>query len=351
MRQYAVDHPASRDPSAPCLPGSGGGVANFDFADFLASSNHSIAENPVPVPIHFEALPRPPSYFKFAYPTPEALQLEKASFDGDLNLVNHILQEWEAKPENDRFPQTFFGQSYSHAMRGGHISIARCLLDYGIPFKEHLCGYEFKEAMELKSYDFLQLYLDHGFDINKQIDQFYSTALSLTYSRFHDIEMTRWFLDHGADSNRESKGWAECNTPLGWAVANASLDTIKLLFDRGGSIKHGDPLIHVASRKNPDRIQVVEYLLAKGARADINKLHYHDNAALSYERNPFFECDAAIHMAARVGHLDVVELLIARGADPLLPNSKGQLAIDVARQANHDNIVNYLTRFTNRTKL
>ena len=236
-------------------------------------------------------------------------------------------------------------------MRGGHISIARCLLDYGIPLKEHLSGYEFKEATELKSYDFLQLYLDHGFDINKQMDQFYSTALSLTYSRFHDIEMTRWFLDHGADPNRESRGWAECNTPLGWAVANASLDIIKLLFDRGGSIKHGDLLIHVAYRKNPDRIQVVEYLLAKGALADINKLRYHDNPALSYERNHFFECDAAIHMAARVGHLDVVELLIARGTDPLLPNSKGQLAIDVTRQANHDNVVDYLTRFTTRTKL
>ncbi|KAL8856093.1 MAG: hypothetical protein Q9178_007288 [Gyalolechia marmorata] len=308
----------SRDPSAPCVPGSGGGMANFDFADFLASSNHPIIETPVPVPIHFEALPRPPYYSKFAYPTPEALQLEQASFDGDLKLVNDIMQEWESRLENDRFPKTFFGQSYRHAMRGGHISIARCLLDYGIPFKEHLCGYEFKEAMDLKSYEFLQLYLDHGLDTNKQMDQFYSTALSLTYSRFHDIEMTRWFLDHGADPNRESRGWAECNTPLGWA--------------------------------KPDRIQVVEYLLAKGALADINKLRDHDNPALSYERNHFFECDAAIHMAARAGHLDVVELLIARGGDPL-PNSKGQIAIDVARQANHDNIVDYLTRFTARTKL
>ncbi|KAL8684323.1 MAG: hypothetical protein Q9224_006437, partial [Gallowayella concinna] len=136
--------------------------------------------------------------------------------------------------------------------------------------------------------------------------------------------MTRWFLEHGADPNRESKTCADCRTPLSWAVAFASLDTIKLLFYYGGpeSIKHGYLLCNAAYRQAPGRNEILEYLFAKRGLGDINKLEYHDNPTVAAEKNCYFACDAPLHVAASGGYLDTVQLLVACGADPLLPNSK-----------------------------
>lgn len=46
--------------------------------------------------------------------------------------------------------------------------------------------------------------------------------------------------------------------------------------------------------------------------------------------------------AARKGHLPLVKLLIEHGANPLIRNKKGQLAIDLAQKAGHKAVVDYL---------
>ena len=50
----------------------------------------------------------------------------------------------------------------------------------------------------------------------------------------------------------------------------------------------------------------------------------------SYEQEKYSGLGTALHSAARIGKLDMVQALLAEGADPSIKNSMGQLAIELA---------------------
>jgi hypothetical protein len=54
-------------------------------------------------------------------------------------------------------------------------------------------------------------------------------------------------------------------TPLSIGVRRASFSTIKMLFDRGGSIQHGQLLQYAVNRDEPDHLEVIDFLAEKGA--------------------------------------------------------------------------------------
>lgn len=116
-------------------------------------------------------------------------------------------------------------------------------------------------------------------------------------------------------------------TPLSIAVRDAHFDIIRILFDNGDSIEHGQ-LLHFAVKRNlPDRNKVFEYLLDKGA--SINSIMF-ENCAESYEQERYSGLGTPLHSAAKTGRLDMVELLLLKGADPLIKDSTGRLAIEGA---------------------
>ncbi|ORY72152.1 ankyrin repeat-containing domain protein [Pseudomassariella vexata] len=51
--------------------------------------------------------------------------------------------------------------------------------------------------------------------------------------------------------------------------------------------------------------------------------------------------NTALHWACLGGHLDVVRLLLSRGASPALPNDKDQIPLDLAAFNNHMAVVEY----------
>lgn len=133
-----------------------------------------------------------------------------------------------------------------------------------------------------------------------------------------------WFLSNGADPN------AVCGldiTPLSIAVRDARFAIIKLLFDHGGSTEHGQLLHFTMSRASPDRLEVLEYILNKGA--SINDIMF-QNCLESYEQEKYSGLGTPLHSAAEKGNLDMVKMLSAKGADPLIKDSRGQLAIELA---------------------
>jgi ankyrin repeat protein len=82
---------------------------------------------------------------------------------------------------------------------------------------------------------------------------------------------------------------------------------------------NGNTALHHAAR-NGD-IQVVELLVNRGADVDIQ-----DQGG-----------NTALHLAAANGNVEVVELLVNRGADINIQNLNGQIADDLANQNNHHN--------------
>ena len=152
----------------------------------------------------------------------------------------------------------------------------------------------------------------------------------------NDAKLTSWFLARGADPN------AECGldlTPLSVAVCNAPFEIIQLLFDHGGSIKHGQLLHYAVRRDSIDRLQVLQFIIDKGP--PINHVMYQDRLDC-YDQLMFFGIGTPLHEAAEQGKLDMVELLLARGADPLIRDARRKLAIDRARRAGQDAVVELL---------
>ena len=69
------------------------------------------------------------------------------------------------------------------------------------------------------------------------------TQLTIESYVVDNHELVHWFLDQGADQNGRSKIATTC---LSHAVRDASMETIKLMFERGGDVTKGALLHHAA---------------------------------------------------------------------------------------------------------
>ncbi|KZF22306.1 ankyrin [Xylona heveae TC161] len=153
---------------------------------------------------------------------------------------------------------------------------------------------------------------------------------------FDDEKLCRWLLERGADPN------APCVldlTPLSVAVQIASFGIIALLFEHGGSIDHGQLLHYAVRRDLKDCIDVLAFVLDRGA--PINQIMY-ENSPASYELQKPFGIGTPLHEAARLGKLDVVDLLLARGADPTRRDVRRQLPVDIAECYNNNEVAERL---------
>lgn len=320
------------------------------YGEHLARGREEYATK-FPEPVDIFPPPTPP-IFSSSPPAVEFSQVQEASAAGDLATVKSILNNWDRNIDS-------FSTSFVPALENGHVGVASCLLEHGVSIE----GVHFKCAMEYKLYTFLELCLRHGYNINDNGFPFRPTPLA---EYLGDEEMTRWLLDHGADPNAESvvNEAKMGETPLSISMLYTPFDTIKLLFERGGpeSIKYGELLWYAVERRLPDRVEVLEYLLVKGAAVDLNRLQYHDRPGPAMQADWVLGRQTPLHGAAYNGDLDVVKLFVAWGANPTMPDSKGRLVIDIARKQtrmkengaigttrDHEGVIEYLTSLSMRT--
>lgn len=167
--------------------------------------------------------------------------------------------------------------------------------------------------------------------------------------RAHDLATLRDLLD--ASPERLHAGDARGNQPIHWAVMTRQLDFVDDLLNRGADLNarrpdgarpihltHGD--YHFRGWRDvpedwPTKPgEVYDHLVRRGATVDLGMACATGNAARVRElldQDPslvnrvsdyngyYTGCGAPIKNAAAGGHLEIVRLLLERGADPNLP--------------------------------
>jgi hypothetical protein len=113
------------------------------------------------------------------------------------------------------------------------------------------------------------------------------------------------------------------------AMRRASLDTIQMLFSRGGNIAYGQLLHNAVLRQDSDTQLLVDYLLCQGAWASINEIQYQHYPQAFAERFPF-ALGTPLHYAVELGHEDLVVFLISCGADLTIRNTSGMTVLEIA---------------------
>ncbi|KAL8798384.1 MAG: hypothetical protein Q9182_006706 [Xanthomendoza sp. 2 TL-2023] len=271
--------------------------------------------NPAPVVDHYAGFHKPP----------EVAHLEAAASTHNLAKFKEVYETWhDPDPRENHLLLPF-----EIAIAEDNFEIASYIFDQG--FLTTFCHFE--RVLKKEAYHWMQFFLDRGYDLNLSWYDYGTTALG---HALHSVPLTRWLLDRGADPNAESR---IKRTPLSRAVQERSLDMIRLLMEYGGpdSINHGFLLLCAIWRKLPDHMQVLEYVLDEGAERHVNEAShsvYPDNCVLPFQ--------VPLQEAAGSGKLDAVKLLLARGADPRILDGRGLLAVDVAREKHHDEVVQYL---------
>ena len=147
-------------------------------------------------------------------------------------------------------------------------------------------------------------------------------------------------------------------------MVNNSLKATKLLIENGADPnEHGDGNVLAIHNASPE---VMRYLISKGA--DVNKIgaeectpimyevymHNYENVKILIEKganvNYQSESDAfsSLHWAARKGDLEMVKLLRENGADINSANKEGQRPKDLAKDNNHDTVLEYLGKLKDK---
>jgi hypothetical protein len=208
------------------------------------------------------------------------------------------------------------------ATRKGSVTVTRLLLANGA----RITDLAVSGATYSKNPAIFEEFLNHGWDINST--GFGSPALRYQFLLFSalilksdvfnrlvvgDEACVRWFLEHGADPNKQGHGGA---TSLATAALYPSIVVLELLITYGAKL---DPqaLSNAINRRGNGGVQVMKYLIDQGI--DMNARVKRFSSALHY----------AVHQA---GPPDRVRLLLDNGADRSLRNVLGQTPLEAARE-------------------
>ncbi len=169
------------------------------------------------------------------------------------------------------------------------------------------------------------------------------------------VAAVRLLLEHGADPNARETG--DNTYPLHWAAAHSHLETVRALLDAGGDV-HGIGDVHQfdvigwatfyhapgdePAEMDPSRKPLVALLLERGARHHIfsamcvgdpdlvRKVVEQDPKALDRRMSRFEHGLTPLHVAMNRKRYDLLDLLIALGADLEAGDASGQTALAVA---------------------
>ncbi|KAI0177045.1 hypothetical protein BJ166DRAFT_506011 [Pestalotiopsis sp. NC0098] len=291
-------------------------------------------------------LPVPDIKYYPDHPLMEELNEACTKGDSALEEVERLVSAWQNMPDPSppRGPDDYAIGTIEpilyQAIRLDRADVVDYLFTQGI----RICLLAVWEAVASKcSSRTWQAFLDHGYDINAPLSNA-SDPPALAYV-LRDEELTRWFLDHGADPNTEAP-WGL--TPFLRAVNDFTipLSTIILLYEAGGNASNAVPFVCSAvDRSGPStssedgidggpegrNLAVLRFLLDKGADTEAKKWGHNSRGYASD-----FDWGSGLNITLSIRRENLAEELLRRGArtDSKTLNiaSRGETALELAQR-------------------
>ncbi len=217
------------------------------------------------------------------------IDIFRAAFLGD---QARVARELDAQPDllnaEDPHDSLYYMPLLAFAVVGGHAALLNFLLERGAIVEPYSTLLIFLAGRNGRI-DLIERLIAHGADL-RAVD----AGIAMNGS---DLAVTRYLLDHGVSPSKIGKSGFP---PL-------------IFYARGDKGEH------------PERLQL---LLDYGA--DVNAVGPKGRTAL--------------HYAAVVSHLRVIDLLLDHGADTSIRDERGETALDLARAAGKSAAVDLLTR-------
>jgi ankyrin repeat protein/L-ascorbate metabolism protein UlaG (beta-lactamase superfamily) len=190
------------------------------------------------------------------------------------------------------------------------------------------------------SVELAELLLSKGADINVMTDFGWTPLCMATMC---NAEITDYLLSKGASVNpheyekKEGFPCAGFQTPLHCAIRSDSINTVRVLVDKGALVNitddNGMTPLHLAV--NNCNLEITDYLIKQGARLNLKDEKYGRTE---------------LHTAVIMGQKDIAERLIKEGAKANIPDNDGNNPLDYARYHGFHNITELLERQNAKAK-
>lgn len=133
-------------------------------------------------------------------------------------------------------------------------------------------------------------------------------------------------------------------TPLSTAAGCAPFPIVKqLLVHCPQDTVFQGQLLHWAARRDSDDADQVVRLILERCQPDINSTLYAGDP-FSYALQKATGLGTALHDVAKMGRQSVAELLVQAGTDISIRDSRGNTALETARQYQNDAVAEFLRR-------
>ncbi|PLB54005.1 ankyrin [Aspergillus steynii IBT 23096] len=216
------------------------------------------------------------------------------------------------------------------AAEGNQVDTVKYMIDKrGVPIITPAIA---RKAMTANAFDVLEVFLEHGWNINDPAQDFHVPILGFVT---HNETRVRWCLEHGADPNARNRN--KSHDVPSQAGRFASVETLRLLAAYGANFACSNALQRAAEYRLKGRMEVMEWLLDEaGFPINQREFEWDPDMFRDWQGN---RLGAALHFAVLSNSPERVRFLLERGSDINLRDPYGETARDWADGGGREEII------------